>query len=42
MQQWKAIGTVTIFDYDRLPHITIDCADGKLRYQIKDSNWVQI
>lgn len=42
MQQWKAIGTATIFDYDKLPFITIDCTDGKLRYQIKDFSWVQI
>ncbi len=42
MQQWKALGTATIFDYGKLPHITIDCTDGKLRYQIKDFSWVQI
>ena len=42
MQQWKALGTATIFDYGKLPFITIDCTDGKLRYQIKDFNWVQI
>lgn len=42
MQQWKNLETVTMFDYDKLPLITIDCADGKLRYQVKDFSWVQI